>query len=92
MKIYYLESFLAGEVIAKDATSITVKMRDGSSKIVFYSETTEFSKFVSGVSTDLGVGKMVMIGGKTNSDGSITAQTIQIRPSPSPSVSPVSGQ
>lgn len=72
--------FAAGEIIAKDETSITVKLRDGGSKIIFYSGSTEIGKFVNDAVSDLGVGKTVSANGKVNPDGSITAQSIQIRP------------
>ena len=71
--------FIAGEILAKDATSITIKGRDGSSKIVLYSGSTEVSKFAAGSIDDIAVGKFVSVNGKTNSDGSITAQLIQVR-------------
>ena len=68
------------DIISKDNQSVTVKMRDGSSKIVFFSDTTEVNKFVAGISVDLVIGKTVSIIGKTNSDGSITATSIQLQP------------
>lgn len=73
-------AFINGEIIAKDDKSITIKLRDGGSRIIFYSATTEISKFVSGTADDLIIGKNITVIGKTNSDNSITAQTIQLRP------------
>jgi hypothetical protein len=79
--------FASGEIISKDdpakdgaGKSITIKLPDNGSKIVFFSDSTEVSKFVSGASSDLEIGKTVIINGSTNADGSITAQSIQIRP------------
>ncbi|MFA7191987.1 MAG: hypothetical protein WC089_01660 [Candidatus Paceibacterota bacterium] len=37
--------FVSGEVLSVDTNSMVVKMRDGSSKIVLYSPSTEISKF-----------------------------------------------
>ena len=76
-------NFVSGEIIAKDGQSVTVKMRDNGSKIIFYSDATEISKFASGASSDLEIGKTVTANGTANSDGSITAQSIQLRPTPS---------
>lgn len=71
----------SGEIISKDATSITIKLRDGSgSKIVFLSGATPIMKTASGTASDLQVGTQVNAMGTANSDGSITAQTVQIRP------------
>ena len=70
----------AGNVIAKDASSITVQLPNGSTRIVFYSDTTKVLKSVEGTSSDLTSGENVLVTGTPNQDGSITGDTIQIRP------------
>lgn len=77
-------NFIAGEIILKDNQSVTIKMPDGGSKIIFYSDATKISKSVDGNLEDLSVGENVNINGDQNQDGSITAQSIQIRPATSP--------
>jgi len=81
-------SAVNGQIIAVDANSITVQLRQQpnqtgqgtGSKIVLYSNSTEISKFVNGTADDLTAGQNVMITGTANGDGSVTAQSIQIRP------------
>jgi len=77
-------NFLSGEVISKDQQSLTIKMPDGSSKIIFFSDSTKVSKTIDGATSDIETGKQIMVSGSQNSDGSYTAQTIQIRQLPLP--------
>jgi len=69
-----------GEIISADEKSITVKLQDGSSKIVILSDTTTISKSADATKADLKVGEKVAVFGTENSDGSVTAQNIQLNP------------
>lgn len=71
---------VSGEILSKDATSMTVSLRAGGSKIVLYSPTTKVEKTVDGTIADVIAGKSVMITGTANPDGSVSATSIQIRP------------
>ena len=82
-----------GQIIAKDANSITVEIKaptnqDGAttantgtgSKIVFYTDKTTVQKTTEGTIADLTVGKNITVQGTTNPDGSVNAQSISLRP------------
>ncbi|PWU22941.1 hypothetical protein C5B42_04725 [Candidatus Cerribacteria bacterium 'Amazon FNV 2010 28 9'] len=86
---------VVGQVISSDDQGITVKLPDGSSKIVFIADNTMINKATAGNKNDLTIGTTVAVFGTSNADGSVTAQNVQINPmmritaSPSPSASPI---
>lgn len=72
---------LMGDIIKSDEKSITVKLQDGSSKIVLFSDKTMINKATGGTKDDLKVGERVVTFGTDNPDGSVTATNIQLNPS-----------
>lgn len=71
---------VTGEVISSDAASITVKLPDGSSKIVIVNDKTQINKADVATKADVIVGTKVAVFGTENQDGSVTAQSVQINP------------
>lgn len=69
-----------GSILSVDPKSMTVKLTDGSSKIVILSGSTTYSDTVSASQTDLKTGVNVAVSGTPNSDGSVTATSVQINP------------
>jgi flagellar basal body-associated protein FliL len=69
---------VSGEIIATDDNSITVKLPDGSSKIVIISDETQINKADTASKDDLTNGQTVAVFGQENSDGTVSAQNIQI--------------
>ncbi|MEK7166031.1 MAG: DUF5666 domain-containing protein, partial [Patescibacteria group bacterium] len=69
-----------GEILATDGKSLTVKLGDGSSKIVILSAGTTVSETATSSAAALKVGDQVAVLGSQNSDGSVTAQNIQLHP------------
>ncbi len=85
--------FVSGNVISSDGKSLTIGLRAGGSQIVFLSDSTTVLKSVSGAPTDLASGQQVVITGTPNSDGSLTATSVQIRPAmQTPVVNPTQGK
>jgi hypothetical protein len=72
--------FTSGQVLSKDATSITLKLNNGGSKTVYFSDKTIVTKMATGTMDDVSANTEVTITGTANSDGSIAASMIQIRP------------
>src|SRR3989344_6564171 len=67
-----------GEIISQDDSSITVKLEDGSSRIIILSDKTVINKSEAGEKSDLITGETGFVFGTENSDKSLTAQTISI--------------
>lgn len=72
--------FLSGTIASEDANSMTIDTRDGSSHVVLLTPATTVQKSVAGTMSDVPVGSTVMVIGTTNSDGSVSASSIQLRP------------
>jgi len=81
--------FISGQIISKDVNSITVQIMNGDptatntstgSKIIFLDTSTTITKTAAGSANDLTTGIQVSVTGTVNTDGSITAKSIQIRP------------
>jgi hypothetical protein len=68
-----------GEVVSFDGGMLTVKGRDGGSRVVVVTSATKVSKPVVASSSDVKQGALVLITGTQNGDGSITAESVSIR-------------
>lgn len=67
-----------GEILNMDDKSITVKMPDGSTKIIILSEKTTINKASEISKSDLKTGDTIAVFGTQNADGSMTAQNVSI--------------
>ena len=71
---------VAGQIVSVDTNGITVKMQDGSTKIVVIPDSATINKAATGTKSDLKTGETVAVFGTTNTDGSVTAQNVQLNP------------
>ena len=71
--------FTAGQVTAIDSNSLTLQLANGNSENVFYSSSTQVIVPQPASISSIQTGSMIMVGGTQNSDGSVTASTIQVR-------------
>lgn len=71
---------VSGEILSIDDTSLTVKLVDGSSRIVLLTDKTIFNKTATVEKSELKVGEKVGVFGTNNTDGSVTAQNVQLNP------------
>lgn len=78
--------FASGSILSKDANTLTLKLRDGGSKLVLYSTSTHVGKMTDGTMSDLTTGTDVTVMGTANQDGSVTASQVQIRPAGQPDI------
>ena len=72
-------SAITGDIIGQDSSSITVAVASGGSKIIFFSDSTRITKTTQGSAGDLIKGAQVVVNGSVNQDGSIVANSIQLR-------------
>ncbi|MCL5003716.1 MAG: DUF5666 domain-containing protein [Patescibacteria group bacterium] len=75
-----------GQVESIDDKSLTVKLPDGSSKIVLFGTNTNFMEATSASQQNIKSGDEVSVFGTNNADGSITAQDVQIGQTMRPNV------
>jgi len=69
---------LVGEIISSDESSVTLKLTDGSTKIVLISDSATILTATAASRTDLVVGKQLTVVGTQNSDGTMTAQSLSL--------------
>jgi hypothetical protein len=79
---------VTGSILSMDSTSMTVKLADGTTKIVLFGGSTTYENTVTAQASDLKVGGDVAVFGTANSDGSVTATNIQINPQFGRSITP----
>jgi len=70
--------FTSGQILAKTNNSLTIKVAAGGSEIVFLAPSSQIMQSSTTTIASLNVGQSIMVTGTTNSDGSVTAKTVQV--------------
>jgi hypothetical protein len=70
--------FTSGQILSKTVNSLTIKLTAGGSEIVFLAPSSQIMESSTTTIANLNVGQSVMVTGTTNSDGSVTAKTVQV--------------
>jgi hypothetical protein len=70
--------FTTGTILSKDDTSLTIKLSDGNSRIVYLSDSTTISETKDATVDVLTTGEDVTVIGSSNSDGSVTATSVMV--------------
>lgn len=73
------ENMIQGQVTEINNQEITVELTDGTTKTILLSGTTRIGKVITGTLDDIVVGSSLAVNGAQNSDGSVSAQMVQIR-------------
>lgn len=71
---------IRGKIISSSNGVLTISLLGGNSKLVVIGSNTTITKSSTASASDLTAGNQVMVLGAINSDGSITAKSIQINP------------
>ncbi|MGH7141016.1 MAG: hypothetical protein ACREGH_00050 [Minisyncoccia bacterium] len=71
-----------GQIVSVSDNNMVIEV-GSSTQIVLLTPSTSIQKTVSGSQSDLGAGETVTVAGTSNSDGSVTADSVQIRPAAS---------
>lgn len=69
----------AGEVTAKDDTSITIKARDGSMRKIMLMDSTDVTRSMESSPDEIEVGERVSVVGEMKEDGTLQARAVQIK-------------
>jgi hypothetical protein len=71
-----------GVIVSSTTSTVTIKLNDGTTKSVLFDSFTQIRSTIEVGSQELNIGKAVVVGGRTNEDGSISALNIELKTAP----------